>query len=159
VRLDTLRLPLTGHPTAQACHGGFEQSYNAQAAVDTNTMLAVAAHVSQAPNDKREVSPILDKVEALPDSLGQVSSLLADSGYFSAANVNVCASRFIEPMLSIKREAHHIPVLERFCADAPEPETDDPVAKMVHRLGTEKVAYCMDCASRRWSRCSGSSSA
>jgi hypothetical protein len=41
-------------------------------------------------------------------------------------------------MLSIKREAHHIPVLERFCADAPEPETDDPVAKMVHRLGTKK---------------------
>jgi hypothetical protein len=41
-------------------------------------------------------------------------------------------------MLSIKREAHHIPLLERFCADAPEPETDDPVAKMVHRLGTKK---------------------
>jgi hypothetical protein len=121
-----------------AAHGGFEQSYNAQAAVDTDTMLVVAAHVSQAPNDKREVSPILDKVEALPDSLGQVSSLLADNGYFSAANVNACASRFIEPMLSIKREAHHIPVLERFCADAPEPETDDPVAKMVHRLGTKK---------------------
>jgi hypothetical protein len=108
-------------PTA---HGGFEQSYNAQAA--------------QAPNDKREVSPILDKVQALPGSLGQVSTLLADSGYFSAANVNACAARFIEPMLSMKRESHHIPLLERFAADAPVPESDDPVAKMVHRLGTQK---------------------
>jgi transposase len=121
-------------PTA---HGGFEQSYNAQAAVDTDTMLVVAPHVSQAPNDKREVTPILDKISALPGSLGQVSALLADSGYFSAANVNACEARFIEPLLSIKRESHHSPVLERFCADAPVPETDDPVVKMVHRLGTK----------------------
>jgi transposase len=122
-------------PTA---HGGFEQSYNAQAAVDTQTMLVVMAHVSQAPNDKREVTPILDKVAALPQALGQVSTLLADNGYFSAANVNACEARFIEPMLSIKREVHHIPVLERFAADAPVPESDDPVAKMAHRLGTKK---------------------
>jgi transposase len=37
--------------------GGFEQSYNAQAGVDTETMLVVTAHVSQACNDKREVQP------------------------------------------------------------------------------------------------------
>jgi hypothetical protein len=29
--------------------GGFEQSYNAQAAVDTHTMLVIDTHVSQAP--------------------------------------------------------------------------------------------------------------
>ena len=54
-----------------ASGGGFEQSYNAQAAVDTETMLVVMAHVSQAPNDKREVAPILDKVHALPEALGR----------------------------------------------------------------------------------------
>jgi hypothetical protein len=118
--------------------GGFEQSYNAQAAVDTQTMLVVVANVSQAPNDKREISAVLDKVGALPEALGQVSSLLADTGYFSAANVVACEARFIEPMLSMKRESHHIPVLERFGADAPVPETDDPVARMAHRLGTKK---------------------
>jgi Transposase DDE domain len=119
-------------------HGGFEQSYNAQAAVDTRTMLVVAPQVSQAPNDKRELTPIPDKVAALPQALGQISTLLADSGYFSAANVNACEARFIEPMLSMKRESHHIPLLERFAADAPVPESDDPVAKMAHRLGTKK---------------------
>jgi hypothetical protein len=121
-----------------ASRGGFEQSYNAQAAVDTETMLVVTQHVSQATNDKREIMSVLDKIAALPEGLGQVSSLLADTGYFSAANVVACEARFIEPMLSMKRESHHIPVLERFAVDAPAPETADPVARMAHRLGTKR---------------------
>ena len=121
-----------------ASRGGFEQSYNAQAGVDTETMLVVTQHVTQAPNDKREIKPVLDKIAALPEGLGQVSSLLADTGYFSAANVLACEAQLIEPMLSMKRESHHIPVLERFSADAPAPQTQDPVVKMAHRLGTQK---------------------
>ena len=117
--------------------GGFEQSYNAQAAVDTATMLVITAHVTQAPNDKREIAPVLDRVQALPQVLGCVSSLLADTGYFSQANVQACLGHEIEPMLSMKRESHHVPVLVRFAADAPAPETDDPVLKMAHRLSTQ----------------------
>ena len=100
-------------------------------------MLVVALHVSQAPNDKREVAPILAKVEALPQVLGQVEVLLADTGYFSAANVNACEAQDIVPMLAVKRELHRIPVLRRFAADAPAPQTDDPVVKMVHRQATK----------------------
>lgn len=121
-----------------ASRGGFEQSYNAQAAVDTQTMLVVAPYVSQAPNDKREVTPILDKVQALAPVLGQVKTLLADTGYFSAANVDACEAQGIEPMLAMQRESHHVAVLERFAADAPAPQTDDPVLKMAHRLATKK---------------------
>ncbi len=117
--------------------GGFEQSYNAQAGVDTETMVVVVPNVSQAPNDKREITPIPDKVRALPEVLGQVTTLLGDTGYFSAANVGACEALGIEPMLSMKRESHHIPVFKRFAEDAPAPETDDPVAKMAHRLGTK----------------------
>ena len=117
--------------------GGFEQSYNAQAAVDTKTMLVVALHVSQATNDKREIAPTLDKVRALPQVLGQVEVLLADTGYFSAANVKAVEAGDIVPMLAMKRESHHIPVLQRFAADGPAPETDDPVIKMAHRLATK----------------------
>ena len=117
--------------------GGFEQSYNAQAAVDTATMLVITAHVTQVPNDKREIAPVLDKVQALPPALGCISSLLADTGYFSQANVQACVEHEIEPMLSMKRESHHVPVLVRFAADAPAPETDDPVLKMAHRLSTQ----------------------
>jgi hypothetical protein len=117
--------------------GGFQQSYNAQAAVDTSTMLVISAHVTQAPNDKREIAPVLDKVQALPQALGSISTLLADTGYFSKANVQACLGHAIEPMLSMKREPHHVPVLERFAANTPAPETDDPVLKMAHRLSTK----------------------
>lgn len=117
--------------------GGFGQSYNAQAAVDAETMLVVTAHVTQAANDKREIVPTLNKLAALPSELGQVPALLADTGYFSAANVQACEAQGIEPLLAMKRQSHHLPVLERFAADAPQPETDDPVVKMAHRLGTK----------------------
>jgi transposase len=117
--------------------GGFEQSYNAQAAVDTDTMLVVVAHVTQASNDKRQIVPTLDGVAALPQALGQVETLLADTGYFSAANVQACEVKGIVPMLSMKRESHHLPVLERFATDTAPPQTDDPVETMAHRLKTK----------------------
>ena len=117
--------------------GGFEQSYNAQAAVDTQTMLVVAAHVTQASNDKRQIVPTLDAMAALPEVLGKAETLLADTGYFSAANVRACEEHGIEPLLSMRRESHHMPVLERFADDGPKPQTDDPVAQMAHRLGTK----------------------
>jgi transposase len=36
--------------------GGFQQCYNAQAGVDTETMLVVCTHLTQAANDKKEVT-------------------------------------------------------------------------------------------------------
>ena len=114
--------------------GGFEQSYNVQAGVDTQTMLVVTAHVSQACNDKREVQ---HTIQALPEVLGEVQSLIADNGYCSQANVQGCQDAGIEPLLALKRESHHLPVLERFAPDAPAPETTDPLTRMAHQLGTQ----------------------
>jgi hypothetical protein len=127
---DSRIMPISG--------AGFEQGYNAQAAVDGETMMVVIPNVSQAPNDKREITAVLQKVQALPQALGQVTVLLGDTGYFSAANVNACEAHGIEPLLAIKRESHHLPVLQRFAADAPAPDTDDPLARMAHRLGTKE---------------------
>lgn len=70
--------------------GGFEQCYNAQAAVDTDTMLIVATHLTQAANDQRQLVPVLSALNTLPEELGEVTRLLADSGYCSAANVTAC---------------------------------------------------------------------
>ena len=116
---------------------GFEQCYNAQAAVDTETMLVIATHVSQAPNDKREVTPILDELSTLPGSLGHVKAMLADTGYCSQANVQHCHAHNIEPLLAMGRDSHHLPILERFAPDAPAPESEDAVLKMAHRLKTK----------------------
>lgn len=122
-------MPLSG--------GGFEQSYNAQAGVDTDTMMVITRHVSQASNDKREVTPTLQQFQALPEVLGEVKALLADNGYFSQANVIACNDAQVEPLLALKRQLHNMPVQERFAADAPEPQTQDPVVQMAHRLGTQ----------------------
>src|SRR5690348_11452595 len=65
--------------------GGFEQCYNAQAAVAAGSLLVVAADVVQASNDKQQVVPMLETLDALPDELGAIETLLADTGYFSEA--------------------------------------------------------------------------
>lgn len=117
--------------------GGFEQSYNAQAGVDTETMLVVTQHVSQACNDKREVVPVLQRIEALPAVLGSVQTLITDNGFFSQANVKACNDAGLEPLLALKRQSHHMPLLERFAPDAPEPATLEPLQRMAHRLGTQ----------------------
>jgi len=64
-----------------------EQGYNAQAAVDVETMLIVATTVTQHSNGKRQIAPMVGVLGALPEQLGQPEVLLADAGYFSAANV------------------------------------------------------------------------
>ena len=46
--------------------GGFDQCYNAQAAVAAGSLLVVAVDVVQAPNDKQQIEPMLDKIGALP---------------------------------------------------------------------------------------------
>jgi transposase len=62
----------------------FEQSYNAQAAVDVDSRLIVGQRVSQAPNDKQEPGPT---VAAISPAVGTVAAVLADSGFFSEAAV------------------------------------------------------------------------
>jgi hypothetical protein len=116
--------------------GGFEQCYNAQAVVAEGSLLVLATDVVQATNDKQQLQPMLSKLEALPDELGKVTTLLADTGYFSAANVSACAATLIEPLIAMGRQPHYPPLSERF-AEAPDaPENPTPVEAMAHRLQT-----------------------
>lgn len=116
--------------------GGFEQSYNAQAAVATGSLLVVATDVVQAPNDKNQVEPMLTKIEALPEELGKVESLLADTGYFSAGNVDACKKAGVEPVIAMGRQPHHPPLSERFEPTLAAPEQPTPVEAMAHKLKT-----------------------
>src|SRR5271168_4512164 len=117
--------------------GGFEQCYNAQAVVEAGSLLVVVADVVQAPNDKQQVEPVLDKIDALPDELGEPETLLADNGYFSAANVAACEAAGIDPLIAMGRQPHHPPLSERF-ADVPPPENPTQVEAMAHRLKTAR---------------------
>jgi transposase len=116
--------------------GGFEQCYNAQAAVTSDSLLVVAADVVQAANDKQQLEPMLGQLAALPVELGRSQTLLADTGYFSAANVAACAAAGIAPLLAPGRTPHHPSLDERFAAPPPAPANPTPLAAMRHRLAT-----------------------
>jgi transposase len=62
----------------------FEQSYNAQAAVEVDSRLIVGERVSQAPNDKEQLAPT---VAAIGQPVESVAAVLADSGFYSEAAV------------------------------------------------------------------------
>jgi transposase len=116
--------------------GGFDQCYNAQAVVAAGSLLVVATDVVQAANDKQQLEPMLNKVVALPDALGKAETLLADNGYFSAANVAACAETGIVPLIAMGREAHHPSLDERFAEAPPAPENPTPLEAMAYQLQT-----------------------
>ena len=118
--------------------GGFEQCYNAQAVVAAGCLLVVANAVVQAANDKQQVEPMLAELGALPERLGEVETLLADSGYFSEANVQACAAAGIDPLIAMGRQPHHPPLAERFAPDPPSPDEPTPLEAMAHRLRTRE---------------------
>ena len=125
---DSRVMPATGK--------GFDQSYNAQAAVDTESMLVVAIEMAQVATDKQQVEPMLKELAALPKELGSVEHLLTDNGYFSAANVERCVQAKIEPLLAAGRDGHHPHWEDRFTEPPPLAEPARVVDRMKHRLKT-----------------------
>lgn len=125
--------------------GGFEQAYHAQAAVDTDSWRVVAAAVTQATNDKEQVIPRLAQLADLPESLGTVERLLADTGFCSGKNVAACEAEGIEPLMAVARDEHHADWRERFTEPDPLPADATPVARMAHRLKTKagRAAYAL----------------
>lgn len=117
--------------------GGFEQCYNAQAIVDTETMLVMVPAVTQAANDRQQVVPMLKKLHALPADLNNPATLLADTGYFSADNVDTCRQAGIEPLIAVGREGHHPHWQERFSEPEPLAEDASAVDTMKHTLKTQ----------------------
>lgn len=117
--------------------GGFEQCYNGQAAVDTETLLVVAQGLTQAGNDKQQVVPMLVELKALPTSLGQVKALLGDCGYNSERNIAACEAAEIEPYLAVSREEHHPHRRARFEEPAPRDADATVQQRMAHKLKSQ----------------------
>ena len=116
--------------------GGFEQAYNAQAAVDAGSMLVVATGVTQAPNDKEQVAPMLHTLQARAAQLGTVKTLIADTGYCSEKNLVACEQANITPLIAVAREDHHPHWRQRHTEPAPLPKDATPVQTMAHTLKT-----------------------
>lgn len=117
--------------------GGFEQAYNAQAAVDTKSLLVVLTTVTQSPTDRGQVVPMLDQIATLPKHLGKVVQMLTDTGYFSGQNVEACEQANIEPLIAVTREGRQAHWRERFTEPEAITEGATPVDRMKHRLKTK----------------------
>jgi transposase len=83
----------------------FEQSYNCQAAVDSQTQVIVASQVTQQANDKQQVKPLVEQIKA--NLNGRVpAELSADAGYFSEDNVDYLEGEKIDPYVATGRQKH-----------------------------------------------------
>jgi transposase len=125
--------------------GGFEQCYNAQAAVDALTMLVVATGLTQAPNDQQQVTPMIKTLQDQQARLGNVKTLIADTGFGSESNVNDCSQAGIEPLIAQARQDHHPHWRERFTEPSALQADATAMQAMAHRLKTQagRAAYAL----------------
>ncbi len=114
---------------------GFDQHYNCQVAVAQESLLVVAATLSNHPNDQREAEPTLN---ALAPTVGTPTSASLDNGFFSETNIRACEQRGIEPYIATGREPHHQD-WQAFFTEQPAPPAEDanPKVKMAYKLQTE----------------------
>jgi transposase len=117
----------------------FEQSYNAQAAVEVDSRLLVGQRVDNAPNDKEQLTPSLAAVAA---EAGPVREVLVDSGFVSEAAVSQLeqVAPAVVVLAAVRRERHGRTVaqLEKK-EDPPAPPSDAPfLERMAHRVSTRQ---------------------
>jgi hypothetical protein len=114
---------------------GFDQHYNAQAAVDQDSRLIVGNTLSNHPNDQEEALPTLD---AIPMEVGTPEAAAMDQGYFSEGNVKGAQARQIEPYIATGREPHHRSWKEYFAGPSDPPaEGASLKEQMAYQLRTE----------------------
>jgi transposase len=109
---------------------GFDYSYNAQAVVDAENQIIVAAEVTTQANDKQQAVPMaqaaLANIEAAQiaramDAEGQPRPIpnTADTGYFSEEAVAELEKMGIDPHIATGRQKHHEPAMANASATAP----------------------------------------
>jgi transposase len=114
----------------------FEQAFNAQAAVDTETFLVVGQLVTDAPNDKQQLNPVL---ESIPAEVAAPENVLADTGYYSEDAVKKAeADDGPRVYCAMAKSGHHVSVadLEKQPIAFPPPPGAPVKEQMAHRLKT-----------------------
>jgi hypothetical protein len=82
----------------------FEQCYNAQAAVDDAHQVIVACSVTNESNDKKQLKPTVEGIEA---NVGEhPRELSADAGYFSEDNVQFLEKKGIDGYVATGKMKH-----------------------------------------------------
>ena len=108
-------------------------------------MLVVATTLTQAPNDKQQIQPMLQVLQAQAPQLGEAHTLIADTGYCSQKNVAAVEAAGMVPLIAVGRLEHHPHWSERFTEPQAVAEEATPMQAMMHRLSTAagKAAYAV----------------
>jgi hypothetical protein len=124
---------------------GFEQCYNAQAAVDTESMLIVGGYVTSHCNDKQELAPLVASVDP---EIATVDNASADTGFYSEEAVQAVEKpdaegkrQGPEVFCAVERTGHHRSVQDleaKRDAGEPLPETATAKERMAHKLKSER---------------------
>jgi transposase len=88
---------------------GWDQCGNAQVAVNEYQII-VAADVTNETNDKQQVKPMIEQVQQNVTAAGvaeKVKEAVADSGFYSEANVAYLEGEGIDPFIATERLKHH----------------------------------------------------
>jgi transposase len=88
---------------------GWDQCGNAQVVVNEHQII-VAADVTDETNDKKQVKPMIEQVQqnvAMAGVTEKVKEMVADSGFYSEANVTYLEGEKIDPYIATERLKHH----------------------------------------------------
>jgi transposase len=110
----------------------FVQAYNAQAVVDSEAQVIVAAEVTQETNDKKQLVPMLEQVKVLVGSKPQRAT--ADAGYFSEESVTDRRLEGIDLFVAPDKQKHRDEVA--VATGPPPPESSSVAERMRYKLRT-----------------------
>lgn len=124
--------------------GSFQYCYNGQAVVDEAHQVVLAAQLRQSGSDAPALPDLLARLNAFLTAAGLggcPDRLLADAGYFSAANVAATIAAGIDPLIATGRLRHgETPPV---APPGPPPDGLTPKQQMAHKLRTAdgRTAY------------------
>lgn len=83
---------------------GFQQCFNAQAAVDADSQVIVALSVTEQTNDKKQLVPMVSKIKE--NNGRHAEEISADSGYCSEENLKELNRRRVNGYIATGRQKH-----------------------------------------------------
>jgi transposase len=116
---------------------GWDQCLNAEAVVNEHQII-IAADVTDETNDKKQVQLMIEQTQENVAGAGvteKIKEAVADSGFYSEANVEYLEGQDIDPYIATERLKHH----EQIAAPRGRcPEGLTPKQRMARKLRTKK---------------------